>query len=66
MCECHCHDGYALDTLIPKVAPNRNAMDTTKATFCNARAKSRPQVCVDGFISSQEESERARFTPPDL
>ena len=19
MCECHCHDGYTLDTLIPKV-----------------------------------------------
>ena len=46
--------------------PNKKQMDTTKATFCNARAKSRPQVCVDGFISSQEESERARFTPPNL
>ena len=37
---------------------------TALAIQGTARAKSRPQVCVDGFISSQEESERARFTPP--
>ena len=45
-------------------APVKKIMDTTKATLCTARAKSRPQVCVDGFSSSQEELERARFTPP--
>ena len=42
---------------------NMNAMDTTKATLCNARAKSRLQVCVERFSSSHEELSGKNFTP---
>ena len=43
---------------------NMNAMDTTKATPCNACAKSRPQVCVERFSSLYDDLRGKKFTPP--
>lgn len=43
---------------------NMNAMDTTKATLCNARAKSRPQVYVERFSSLYDDLRSKNFTPP--